>query len=52
MHRVVTRRRTVIRAVVMVVMVMNRAVMHRVMHNDHTTRLRHRQCRHGKRRDG
>lgn len=47
MHRVVTRRRTAVRAVVIVIVVVNRA-----MHDYHTTRLRHRQCRLGERRHG
>ena len=46
---VMARRRPVVRAVVVVVM--NRAMMHRVMHDDHATRLRHRQCRRGQGRN-
>lgn len=56
MRRVMmTRRRTVIRAVVydamVVVVVMDRTMVHRVVHDDHATRLRHRQCRHGQGRN-
>lgn len=54
-----TRRRAVVRAVVhraMVVpvvcrIVMHRPVMYRVVHDDHATRLRHRQCGYRQRRD-
>lgn len=50
-----TRRRTMIWAVVhdamVVVVVMNRTMVHRVMHDDHATRLRHRQCRRGQGRN-
>ena len=57
MRRVMmTRRRTVIRAVMhramVVVMVMDRTMVHRVVHDDHATRLRHRQCRRGQGRNG
>ena len=50
MRRVMmARRRTVIRAVMhsamVVVVVVDRTMVHRVVHDDHATRLRHRQCR-------
>ena len=53
-HRMVvvtTRRRPVVRAMVTIVM-MHRAVVDRVMHDHHATRLRRRQCRQRQRRNG